>query len=60
MRLAIHQFRRADEASFSYTGLNPALRDARATWSSRCAKPIDEILVPKPEGAPSYLRLDTG
>ena len=28
MRLAIHQFRRADEASFTYTGLNP--RDERA------------------------------
>ena len=25
MRFAIHQFRRADEASFSYTGLNPRL-----------------------------------
>ena len=23
MRIAIHQFRRADEASFTYTGLNP-------------------------------------
>lgn len=31
MRLAIHQFRRADEASFKYTGLNPRAGQAGGT-----------------------------
>ena len=47
MRIAIHQFRRADEASFTYTGSIPA--PEAMTKRKPMPKPVEEILVPRPE-----------